>query len=99
MWYFIFARDRPGSLPYRLQARAEHLARLRELADQGRLKIAGPIPAIDNPDPGDAGYTGSMLVVEFESIEAARSWAGADPYVAAGVYQSIEVHPYKPVLP
>ena len=63
------------------------------------MKIAGPIPAIDNPDPGDAGYTGSMLVVEFESIEAARSWAGADPYVAAGVYQSIEVHPYKPVLP
>ena len=99
MWYFIFGRDRPGSLSCRLEARAAHLARLQELADQGRLKIAGPIPACDSPDPGDAGFIGSMLVVAFESIEDARSWADADPYVTAGVYQSIEVHPYKPVLP
>ena len=99
MWYFLFARDRPGTLASRLAARSEHLARLRELADQDRLKIAGPIPAIDSPDPGDAGFIGSMLVVEFESIEAVRLWADQDPYVMAGVYESIEIHPFKPVLP
>ena len=99
MWYFIFARDKPGTLSRRLDARAEHLARLQELLGLGRLKIAGPIPAIDSPDPGNAGFIGSMLVVEFDSMEAAKVWADADPYVAAGVYQSIEIHPYKPVLP
>ena len=99
MWYFIFAKDRPGSLSRRLEVRAAHLARLQDLTDQGRLKIAGPIPAIDSPNPADAGFLGSILVVAFDSIEAARSWADADPYVTAGVYQSIEVHPYKPVLP
>jgi uncharacterized protein YciI len=75
------------------------LARLQELNALGRLKIAGPIPAIDSSDPGDAGFLGSMLVVEFESLESARAWADADPYVSAGVYQSIEIHPFKPVLP
>jgi uncharacterized protein YciI len=99
MWYLIFARDAPGSLSRRIAARPEHLARLQGLHALGRLKIAGPIPAIDNPDPGEAGFLGSMLVVEFESLESARAWADADPYVSAGVYQSIEIHPFKPVLP
>ena len=99
MWYVIFARDAPGSLSSRLNARADHLARLQELNRLGRLKIAGPLPAIDSADPGEAGFVGSMLVVEFDSIADAKCWADADPYVAAGVYQSIEILPYKPVLP
>lgn len=99
MWYFIHAKDRPGSLACRIAARPQHLARLQELAALGRLKIAGPIPAADTSDPGEAGFLGSVLVVEFDSIEAARSWADADPYVSAGVYQSIEILPFKPVLP
>jgi uncharacterized protein len=99
MWYFIYARDNPGSLARRISARPAHLARLQELNSLGRLKIAGPIPAIDHSDPGDAGFLGSMLVVEFDSLESARAWAEADPYVSAGVYQSIEIHPFKPVLP
>lgn len=99
MWYFIFARDNPGSLSRRLAARSAHLARLHELQQLGRLKIAGPIPAIDSPDPGEAGFIGSMLVLEFDSLEAARLWADGDPYLEAGVYQSVEIYPYKPVLP
>lgn len=99
MWYFIHARDVPGSLEKRLAARSDHLARLTALRDEGRLLLAGPIPAIDSEDPGPAGFTGSMVVVKFESLEAARAWADKDPYVAAGVYEHVDVHPYKPVLP
>ncbi len=99
MWYFIHARDVPGSLEQRLAARPAHLARLTALRDEGRLLVAGPIPAIDSEDPGPAGFTGSMVVVKFDSLEDAREWAKADPYVAAGVYDQVDIHPYKPVLP
>lgn len=99
MWYLIFARDEPGTLARRLAARADHLARLQELHRHGRLKIAGPIPAIDDPDPGEAGFIGSLLVVEFDCLDACKAWADADPYVTAGVYRSLEILPYKPVLP
>ncbi len=99
MWYFIHARDAADSLEKRLAARTDHLARLHELRDQGRLLVAGPLPAIDAEDPGPAGFTGSMVVVKFDSLEAAKAWAEADPYVAAGVYERVDVYPYKPVLP
>jgi uncharacterized protein YciI len=99
MWYFIHARDVPGSLEQRLAARPAHLARLTALRVEGRLLVAGPIPAIDSEDPGPAGFTGSMVVVKFDSLEDAREWAKADPYVAAGVYDQVDIHPYKPVLP
>ncbi len=99
MWYIVLAKDKPGTLSRRLEARSAHLARLHELNGQGRLKIAGPMPAIDDENPGDAGFTGSMLVVSFESIEEARKWVDADPYFLAGVYQDAEIYPYKPVLP
>jgi len=99
MWYVIEGRDVPGSLERRREARAAHLARLELLRDQGRLLLAGPCPAIDSADPGPAGYSGSLVVAEFESLEAARDWAGADPYVAAGVHGAPEVRPFDPVLP
>lgn len=99
MWYFIHARDIPGSLDKRVAARPDHLARLTALRDEGRLLVAGPIPAIDSEDPGPAGFTGSMVVVEFDSLEDAKAWAKDDPYVAAGVYDQVDIHPYKPVLP
>ena len=99
MWYFIHAQDRPGTLHKRLAARPDHVARLQALRDEGRLLIAGPLPAIDAEDPGPAGFTGSMVVVEFESLEEARAWASADPYVGAGVYGQVDVYPFKPVLP
>lgn len=99
MWYFIHARDTDGSLEKRLATRPAHVARLVELQDQGRLLTAGPLPAIDAEDPGPAGFTGSMLVVEFESLDAARAWADQDPYVAAGVYASVDIHPYNAVFP
>lgn len=99
MLYAILGRDRPGSLEARLAARPAHLARLQALLAEGRLILAGPLPAIDAPDPGDAGFQGSLLVVEFESLDAARAWADADPYVAAGVYAAVEVFPFKRVLP
>ena len=99
MWYIVLAKDIPGTLSQRLQSRPEHLSRLNELSAQGRLKIARPMPAIDDENPGDAGFTGSMLVVSFESIEKAREWVDADPYFLAGVYQDAEIYPYKPVLP
>ena len=97
--YAILATDRPGSLGARLAARAAHLERLQALQEQGRLILAGPHPAIDSPDPGDAGFTGSLIVAEFPDLEAARAWAGADPYLAAGVYQEIQVKPFKQVFP
>lgn len=99
MWYVIYSSDRPGSLPARLAARAEHLARLQALLDEGRLLLAGPRPAIDSEDPGPAGFQGSLVVAGFDSLPEARAWADADPYVAAGVYQSVEVTPFRRILP
>ncbi len=99
MWYIVLARDNPDTLAQRLAARPAHLARLQELLAQGRLKLAGPMPAIDNENPGEAGFSGSLLVVEFPSLDAARVWADADPYIAAGVYRSVEILPFRPVLP
>ncbi|MBS1189332.1 MAG: hypothetical protein H6R10_1124 [Rhodocyclaceae bacterium] len=99
MFYVIVGEDRPDSLAARLAARPAHLARLQELQAQGRLLLAGPCPAIDSPDPGPAGFSGSVIVAEFESLEAAQGWADADPYVAAGVYEQVSVKPFKKVLP
>ncbi len=99
MWYIVLARDNPGTLAQRLAARPAHLARLQELLGHGRLKLAGPMPAIDSENPGEAGFSGSLLVVEFPSLDEARTWADADPYIAAGVYRSVEILPFKPVLP
>ncbi|MGL5047756.1 MAG: YciI family protein [Shewanella sp.] len=99
MWYMISAQDVDNSLENRLAARPAHLARLQNLADEGRLLIAGPHPAIDSENPGDAGFSGSLVVADFESLEAAKHWADADPYIEAGVYQSVVVKPFKRVLP
>lgn len=99
MLYVIFAEDHPNSLAARLQARPAHLARLQALAAQQRLIIAGPNPAIDSVDPGDAGFTGSTVIAEFSSLEEAKQWAEADPYVAAGVYRQVTVKPFRRVLP
>lgn len=99
MFYALLCEDKPGTLAQRLQARPEHLARLEALRDQGRLLLAGPHPAIDSDNPGDAGFTGSLVVAEFDSLAAAEAWAAADPYQAAGVYQQVTVKPFKKVLP
>lgn len=99
MWYVIDARDGPNVLERRLQARPRHLERLNALRDAGRLLVAGPCPAIDAEDPGPAGFSGSVVIAEFESLDAARAWAQADPYVEAGVYASVEVRPFRRVLP
>ncbi|MDZ3822212.1 MAG: YciI family protein [Pseudoxanthomonas sp.] len=99
MWYLILGRDRPDSLAARLAARPAHLARLESLRDAGRLLLAGPLPATDAEDPGPAGFTGSLIVAEFEDLAAARAFADADPYVAAGVYAEVEVMPFRRVLP
>ena len=99
MWYVIYAEDIEDSLPLRKQARAAHLARLQSLKDEGRLLIAGPCPAIDSEDPGEAGFTGSLVVAEFDSLANAQSWADSDPYIEAGVYAKVIVKPYKKVLP
>ena len=99
MWYLILGHDREGSLQARLQSRAAHLARLTTLREQGRLLLAGPCPAIDAEDPGPAGYTGSAIVAEFASLPDARAWADADPYLEAGVYERVEVRPFRQVLP
>lgn len=99
MLYIIVGEDTPNSLSARLEARPAHLARLQELQAQGRLLLAGPCPAIDSPDPGPAGFSGSVIVAEFPSLEDARAWAEADPYVAAGVYERVSVKPFKKVLP
>ena len=99
MFYAIMASDIPGTLDARMTARPEHLARLHALQDAGRLILAGPHPAIDTPDPGSAGFTGSLVVAEFDSLEDARAWADSDPYVAAGVYGDVVVKPFKRVLP
>ncbi|WP_250461984.1 YciI family protein [Microbulbifer litoralis] len=99
MWYAIISEDVKDSLPLRKSARPEHLARLNSLKDQGRLLIAGPHPAIDSEDPGEAGFSGSLVVAEFSSLEEAKAWADADPFVSAGVYASVTVKPFKQVLP
>lgn len=99
MWYAIISQDIENSLPLRKQARPAHLERLEALKNEGRLLIAGPHPAIDSDDPGEAGFTGSLVVAEFDSLDAAQAWADADPYVAAGVYASVVVKPFKKVLP
>ena len=99
MWYAIEGHDGPDVLAQRTAARPAHLARLHALRDEGRLLLAGPCPAIDAEDPGPAGFSGSIVIAEFESIEAAGAWADADPYVEAGVYQRVDVRPFRPVLP
>lgn len=99
MWYAIVATDVANSLEKRLAARPDHLIRLQTLQNEGRLLVAGPTPAIDSPDPGPAGFSGSLIIAEFESLESAQAWANADPYVAAGVYESVMVRPFKRVFP
>lgn len=99
MWYAIISRDVEDSLPLRAGARKAHLQRIQKLLGEGRLLIAGPHPAIDADDPGEAGFTGSLVVADFESLADARSWADSDPYVTAGVYRSVDVKPFKLVLP
>ncbi|CAM4276617.1 MULTISPECIES: YciI family protein [Pseudoalteromonas] len=99
MLYMIYSTDAENSLVKRLAARPAHLARLEELKQQGRLFAAGPLPAIDSEDPGEAGFTGSLVIAEFENLESAQQWASADPYIDAGVYTASIVKPYKRVLP
>ncbi|MFT3756053.1 MAG: YciI family protein [Pseudoxanthomonas sp.] len=99
MWYVIVARDAADSLPKRLATRPAHLARLQALLAQGRLLVAGACPAIDAVDPGPAGFSGSVIIAEFESLEAAQAWAAADPFVEAGVYEQVEVRPFRKALP
>lgn len=99
MLYAINAEDIPDSLEKRLAVRSAHLERLQALQQDGRLILAGPCPAIDSPDPGPAGFSGSLIVAEFESLPAARAWAEADPYVTAGIYATVTVKPFKKVLP
>ena len=99
MLYAFLCEDTENSLDRRKQARAAHLERLELLQRQGRLLLAGPFPAIDSEDPGPAGFSGSLIVAEFESLEAARAWADADPYAAAGVYANVSVKPFRKVFP
>ncbi len=99
MLYLIVGEDTPNSLEKRLAVRPDHVARLQALQAEGRLVLAGPFPAVDSPDPGAAGFTGSAIVAEFASLADAQAWADADPYVAAGVYGSVQVRPFKKVLP
>jgi uncharacterized protein YciI len=97
--YAIMGEDVPGSLEIRKRVRPDHLRRVEQLRDEGRLVTAGPHPAIDSPDPGPAGFTGSLIVAEFDSLEDAESWAAADPYVTEGVFRRVVVRPYRQVLP
>ncbi len=99
MWYMIYATDKPGTLATRLNVRPEHLARLEALKSQGRLFSAGPLPAIDAENPGDAGFTGSLVIAEFASLTEAEAFANSDPYLREGVYDTVVVKPYKKVLP
>ncbi|MCD9515314.1 YciI family protein [Photobacterium carnosum] len=99
MWYVIFSQDVENSLERRMSVREQHLARLKELQQQNRLLVAGPMPAIDNENPGDAGFTGSTVIADFNSLEQAQQWANADPYIDAGVYANVIVKPFKKVLP
>lgn len=99
MLYAIISTDVTNSLEKRLSVRPDHIARLNALNEQGRLTLAGPHPAIDSEDPGAAGFTGSLIVAEFDSLEAAQQWANEDPYIKAGVYEQVIVKPFKKVLP
>jgi uncharacterized protein YciI len=99
MYYAILCEDVADSLPMRQRARPAHLERMQTLVDQGRLLAAGPHPALDTEDPGEAGFTGSLIIAEFSSLEAATAWADSDPYVEAGVFSKVTVKPYKLVLP
>ena len=99
MWYAITGQDKPDSSALRQSARPAHLDRLKRLLDEGRLLLAGPFPAIDAEDPGPAGFSGSLIVAEFSDLAAARAWADADPYIAAGVYAQVDVKPFRKVLP
>ena len=99
MLYAIISQDIENSLQARLKARPDHLARLEQLQNEGRLVLAGPHPAIDSNDPGEAGFSGSLVVAEFPTLKDAQNWADADPYMAAGVYQQVKVKPFKQVFP
>ena len=99
MLYAIIAQDIENSLSKRMEARPSHVARLKELKDQGRLILAGPHPSIDVSEPGEAGFSGSLIVAEFDDLQQARQWADADPYVTAGVYSSVVIKPFNKVLP
>ena len=99
MLYTIIGTDKENSLEQRMAARPDHLARLQALKTAGRLILAGPFPAIDSSDPGMAGFSGSLIVAEFDSLEEATSWADEDPYVTAGVYTTVTIKPFKKVLP
>ena len=99
MFYAILCEDIENSLTLRMSARPAHLERLQALVDEGRLLVAGPHPALDTADPGDAGFTGSLIIAEFDSLEEATAWADSDPYVDAGVFSKVTVKPYKKVLP
>ncbi|MDT0581128.1 YciI family protein [Brumicola blandensis] len=99
MWYVIYAEDVDNSLDLRMAARPAHLDRIKHLVDQGRILVAGPTPAIDSEDPGPAGFTGSLIIAQFDSLTDAQLWADTDPYVEAGVFKSVVVKPYKKVLP
>ena len=99
MWYMVIGRDNADSLARRATVREQHLARVQALCDQGRVLTAGPLPAIDSPDPGPAGFIGSLMVVEFPDLGQATTWAQQDPYLEAGAWTEVEVHPYKEVLP
>jgi uncharacterized protein YciI len=99
MWYVIYSRDRENSLPARLAAKPAHIARLEALLDQGRLLLAGPRPALDTTEPGPAGFQGSLVVAQFDSLEEAQAWADSDPYIESGAYESVEVSPFNRVMP
>jgi hypothetical protein len=99
MFYAIISQDVENSLEKRLSVRPAHVARLQALQDEGRMLLAGPHPKIDSEDPGPAGFTGSLIVAEFESLQAAQEWVDADPYIAAGVYEKVIVRPFKKVFP
>ena len=99
MWYAIISQDNDNSLTQRQSARTANLNRLHQLKNTGRLLVAGPHPAIDNPEPGEAGFTGSLVIAEFDSLADAKAWADADPYMSAGVYASVTVKPFNRVLP
>jgi uncharacterized protein YciI len=99
MYYLIYSEDVENSLPLRLSVRDQHLERLQQLQNEGQLLVAGPCPAIDSENPGEAGFTGSLIIAEFSSLNDAKLWADNDPYIAAGVYRKVTVKPYKKVLP
>ncbi|HEX7368714.1 MAG TPA: YciI family protein [Rhodanobacteraceae bacterium] len=99
MWYAITGIDNENSLDKRKAVRPAHVARLQELLEEGRLLLAGPFPAIDAEDPGPAGFSGSLIIAEFEDLETAKTWANADPYRAAGVYREVTVRPFRQTLP